>query len=381
MSFDVVVFLNASVFLVAATMGYIFTFFFIGVSHRFKLLDYPEGRKIHARPMPFLGGAALFASFWATVFGGIAAIVVCSRLSPRPLFLDSLSGSVMTLLPKMTGIFVGGLVIFLVGIYDDKFRWTPVRKLAGQCLAAVILMSLGLTINLVQSLGPLGYGITFVWILMIMNAFNFIDSLDGHCAGIALISSLTFFWITQIINQPLVGFLLASFAGALSGFLPHNFKPAKIFLGDNGSLFIGYLMAAFTLLCRYQVPQGSYATLFIPVLVFGVPIYDTMSVIIVRLVRGSKPWEGDRNHFAHRLVKMGMSDRVAVVFSYFIEVTIGLVALLTTQVDFFGAVLVGLIFFSIIGVIAFLEYYATDSLRRAEELAMRHRRRRDDPRH
>ena len=375
---DVVLLLNVVVLGVAAVIGYLSTNVFIGISNRFKLLDYPEGRKIHPRPMPFLGGAALFVSFWSTIFSGITAVAFFSGIPTSPPGFSELLSSVSMMMPRLLGIFIGSLVIFLVGLYDDKFRWTPVRKLLGQCLAAVILMSLGLSINLVSGLGFLGYGITFVWILMIMNAFNFIDSLDGHCAGIALISTLTFFFITQIINQPLVGFLLASFAGALSGFLPHNFKPAKIFLGDNGSLFIGYLMAAFTLLCRYQVPEGTYATLFIPVLVFGVPIYDTLSVIIVRLARGRAPWEGDRNHFAHRLVKLGMSDRVAVIFSYFTAVTLGLVALLTTQVDFFGAVLVGLIFFSIIGVIAFLEYYATDSLRKAEELARHHRRRRDD---
>jgi UDP-GlcNAc:undecaprenyl-phosphate/decaprenyl-phosphate GlcNAc-1-phosphate transferase len=367
--------LNAALFILATFLSYVLCGAFIKLSFRFDLLDYPEGRKMHLRPMPFLGGAGVFVSFWLLV---VAAILLSG-------FVESVSWgklrrlleSVQYLTPKLAGIFAGALVIWLVGLHDDKFRWTPFRKLAGQGVAAAILMSLGFTINLAAGLGPLGYAVTFLWILMIINAFNFIDSLDGHCAGIALISCVTFFTITQIIDQTLVSLCLMAFAGALLGFLFHNFTPARMFLGDNGSLFIGYMMAAFTLLCRYQVPEATYATLLIPVLVFGVPIYDTLSVVVVRLSRGVPPWQGDRNHFAHRLTKLGMTDRVAVIFSYFIAVTTGLVAVLTTQVDFFGAVLVGLIFLSIISVVAFLEYYAAESLRATGRLAELRKQRED----
>jgi UDP-GlcNAc:undecaprenyl-phosphate GlcNAc-1-phosphate transferase len=362
---------NAAVFIVAAGISWALTKACVQVSYRFDLLDYPTGRKKHLKPMPFLGGTAIFLAFWTVVFVGWSATHLCGSLGDK---VDVLLASVRSVMPKLVGIFLGGLVILFVGLYDDKFRWTPGRKLLGQCAAAAILMGLGFQINLVSGLGPVGYVITFIWILMIINAFNFIDSLDGHCTGIALISTLIFFIITQILNQPMIGLLLMTFAGALFGFFPHNFNPAKIFLGDNGSLFIGYMLAAFTLLCKYQIPEATYATLFIPVLVFGVPIYDMLSVITVRLARGVAPWKGDRNHFAHRLVKIGMSDQVAVTFSYFIAVTIGLVAVLTTQVDFFGAVLIMLIFISIIGVIAFLEYYAAESARVASRLLERKKR-------
>ncbi len=363
-------FVNVIVFASAAFLCWILAGICIKVSYRFDMLDYPQGRKAHLRPMPFLGGAAVFVSFWSVVFAGVFA---AQNFLPGSAKIALLLSSVRSVSDKLSGIFLGGLVIFLVGLYDDKFSWTPLRKLAGQCVAAGILMSFGFTINLVSGLGAAGYVITFLWILMIINAFNFIDSLDGHCTGVALISMIMFFWTTQIINQPMIGMLLLAFAGSLLGFLPHNFKPARIFLGDNGSLFIGYMAAAFAMLCKYQVPDATYVTLLIPVLMFGVPIYDTMSVIVVRLSRGVAPWKGDRNHFAHRLVKMGMSDRVAVVFSYFIATTTGLVAVLTTQVDFLGAVLVALIFLSIIGVIAFLEYYAAENARVAGKRAGRRR--------
>lgn len=361
---SLIAFLDLSVFLAAAFCSALLVSVCKRISYHFNLLDFPSGRKAHKRPTPFLGGVAVFVSFWAVVLAGITFLAIFDRSLARSMAIPSLW-------PKIGGIFTGSLVILFAGLVDDKKGLTPLKKLFFQIAAAGILMSLGLRINLLADLGALGYVVTFVWILLLMNAFNFIDSLDGHCAGIAFISALTFFLITQIIQQPMVGLFLAAFAGAVIGFLPYNLKPAKIFLGDNGSLFIGYMMAAFTLLCKYQTPQFNIATFFIPVLVFGVPIYDTLSVIVVRLWRGTAPWKGDRNHFAHRLVKIGMSDGVAVTFSYFIATTIGLAALITTQVTLFGAVLVGFLFVSIIGVIAFLEYYAARTTRTIDYLGRR----------
>lgn len=372
------IFLNISVGALAALISYFLTFALIKISYQFDLLDYPADRKIHKKPMPFLGGVSIFIAFWCVVFGGLLTMHTFKRAYQHSDFFSHVPIGILGLSPKIVGIFFGSLIILGVGLLDDKFRWSPLRKLAGQVLAAGILMSLGLTINLMEGLGPVGYLGTFVWIILIINAFNFIDSLDGHCTGIALISSIMFFWMTQIMGQSMLALFLITFAGALIGFLPHNFKPAKIFLGDNGSHFIGYMMAAFTLLCRYQAPNSSLAVLFIPVLIFGVPIYDMMSVIVVRLSRGMAPWQGDRNHFAHRLVKIGMSEKIAVIFSYFVAFTIGHVAVLTTQVDFFGAILIGIIFLSIIGVIAFLEFYAAQRIRIADELARRMHRRRED---
>lgn len=373
-----IIFANIGGFCVSAVLSYFLTFFFINISRQLDLLDYPAELKLHKKPMPFLGGVGVFLSFWVVIFVGIFVAYYFKTQAPRAEFSADILSGVLSVAPKVFGIFLGSIVMLVVGLYDDKFRWSPLRKFAGQIAAVLILMSTGLTINFLAPLGFIGVLITFFWVLLIINAFNFIDSLDGHCAGIALISSVIFFWITQIIDQPLVGFLLIAFAGALMGFFPHNFKPAKIFLGDNGSLFIGYMMAAFTLLCSYQASQSTYVTSLIPVLIFGVPIYDTLSVVTVRIFRGKPPWEGDRNHFAHRLVKIGMSEKVAVIFSYFVALTLGFVAILTTQVDLFGAIIIGFLFFGIIGAVAFLEFYTTERIRIVEELAKKRRRRRAD---
>lgn len=361
--------LNASVFAIAAAVSALLNFGFIRLSFVLGFLDYPSGRKSHQRPMPFMGGIGIFLAFWLTVGGGFLVAYLSKWSRDYSAISTSISDGVFYLGPKIFAIFLGALVILLVGLLDDRFEWSPMRKLIGQVTAAGILMSLGLTINLFAAIGPLGFVATFAWILLIMNAFNFIDSLDGHCAGVALISCLAFFCITQLIGQFFLGLFLACLMGSLLGFLRHNFMPAKIFLGDNGSLFIGYMMAAMTLLCRYQDGTRTMATAFVPLLAFGVPIYDMISVVLVRLLRGLKPWQGDRNHFAHRLVKIGMSERVAVVFSYFIATTLGVVAVLTTQVTVLGAFLIGVVFLLIIGIVAFLEFYTAERIRVIEKLS------------
>ena len=350
-------------------MAYLLSPLFVNIARRYNFFDRPAGIKAHAQPTPFIGGVLVFVSFWSVIFAGIfLAHFLAHRRHDLGASLEMLEG-IIFLTPKIFWIFVGSAVMLGVGFLDDQEHWTPMQKLSGQVVAVLILMSQGLSINLADALGIPGYIFTFIWVLLIVNAFNFIDSLDGHCTGIAIISAIMLFWITQIIHQTLTAMFLVAFMGALLGFFPKNFKPAKIFLGDNGSLFIGYMMAAFTLLCRYYTPKATYATAFIPVLIFGVPIYDTVSVIAVRLFRGVPPWTGDRNHFAHRLVKMGMGDRAAVVFSYLIAITIGHIAVLLTQVNWFGAILIGIIFFFMITIIALLEYYAARRLRIAEEIA------------
>ena len=358
---------NMIVFTLAAFLAYFLTPLLIRLARRFDLLDHPEGIKIHSRPIPFLGGIVIFLSFWGVVFAGLSVAHFLSQAIAQTANARAVLSGVLFLSQKLFWIFVGSAVIIAVGLLDDKYHWSPLQKLLGQIAAVLVLMSQGLSINLAETLGLPGYLLTFVWVILIINAFNFIDSLDGHCVGIAIVSAVMLFWMTQIIHQALTALFLLAFIGALIGFFPYNFKTARIFLGDNGSLFLGYMMAAFTLLCRYYTPKATYATAFIPLLLFGVPIYDTVSVILVRLFRGVPPWNGDRNHFAHRLVKMGMSHRVAVIFSYLIAITTGHIAILLTQVNWFGAVLIGIIFFFMIMIIALLEYYAVRRLRISEK--------------
>ncbi len=353
-----------TLFLLSCFFSYQLAPLLIAVAKQHNLLDYPHDRKAHSHPTPFLGGVVIFISFWS-IFGlGIFILTQSSVLFPH---LEKISNG---FIPKIPGVFFGSFLVFILGLLDDRFDLPPLSKFIFQALAAILLISLGLQVNLFAGFGLLGYLVTFVWILLIINAFNFIDSIDGHCSGIALISCFVFWTISLIVYQPLLAFFVAVLGGALLGFLPYNLKPARMFLGDNGSLFLGYMMAALTLLCSYRTAQYSAVTPFIPILMFGVPIYDTVSVVAARILRGIPPWKGDRNHFAHRLVRLGMGEKVAVAVSYFIALTLGIVAVLSTQIDtFIGKILILLLFISMIAIIALLEYYAAMRIRFIEALA------------
>lgn len=357
----------AGTFLLTAAVSFLSCPFFIQLAHKLKLLDYPHDRKAHSHPMPYIGGCVVFFSFWIIFLVGMFQMHDLWETRPQ-------------LISKFVGVFTGSVLMFTLGLVDDRFNLNAGLKFFFQALGAVILILFGLRVNLVVEFGILGYVATFIWILLIVNAFNFIDSIDGHCAGIAFISCLIFSALSWIVFQPVLGFCVTVLAGALLGFLPFNMKPAKAFLGDNGSLFLGYMMAALTLLYSYRtINQYSIVTPFIPVFMFGVPIYDTVSVIAVRLYRGIPPWKGDRNHFAHRLVRIGMSEKIAAVVSYFIAFTLGLIAILSTQVStFLGKLILALLFASVIGIIALLEYYAAMRIRFIEHLTASHKRRKTD---
>ncbi len=353
--------------------------YFINMAFQTNLLDHPSGRKKHKKPTPFFGGVVIFISFWLVVLTGFVAGILMEGHLENIKELPYILKDILPWIPKITGVFVGSALVLVLGIWDDRFNLSPLIKFAGQSAAALILLWVGMRVNLVAPLGVFGYFITYVWIVLLMNAFNFIDSIDGHCAGVALISTFMFFCLTLIVGQSAVTLLVLVFGGALFGFFGFNVKPARCFLGDNGSLFIGYMMSMMTLLCRYNAEPNSLLSPLIPILMFGVPIYDTLSVIAVRLFRGIPPWRGDRNHFAHRLVKLGMGEKNASVFSYFIALTLGLVALLTTQVTtFLGNLIIVFIFISIISIVALLEYYVTMRISLMQELAKRKHRRKGD---
>ena len=296
--------MNLAVFLTTCVVCFVLTAVCIPLAKRWGFLDYPGRIKRHRKATPFLGGGAVFISFWSVVLFGLYFVWFYDMQVPH-FFQDGfhayLSGNPW-LFRELGFIFLGGLVIFVVGLLDDRFHLSAFVKLLGQSVAAVILILSGATIHFVAGLGIVEYAVTYLWIILLMNAFNFIDSLDGHCAGVTLIGCLAFFVITLIVSQPYVGLLIAACGGALLGFLPFNLSPAKVFLGDNGSLFLGYLMAAITLLASYHFVQAHFITPLIPVFVFAVPLYDSISVVTVRLYRGQVPWKGDRNHFAFERV-------------------------------------------------------------------------------
>lgn len=271
-------------------------------------LDAPNARKIHASPIPRLGGVAMYVAF-------ILALI---------LFADRFY------VPQMIGIVVGATWVSFLGLWDDRVGLHAGLKLIGQIGGALILVIIGVTVELIPH--PLvNAAITVVWIVGITNAINLLDNMDGLAGGVAAIAATFFLLIAALNGQYLVGALSAALLGAAIGFLVYNFNPARIFMGDAGSLFIGFMLAAVGIKLRFlHLPVT--ATWFIPILVLGLPIFDTTLVFVSRLRRGLNPLtHPGTDHTSHRLVARGLTRREAVLTLYLVAGALGVAAMFCTQ--------------------------------------------------
>ena len=193
----------------------------------------------------------------------------------------------------------------------------------------------------------------------IINAFNLLDNMDGLTTGVGLVACFICFIVTSQQQQTFTSIVILAFAGALLGFLRYNFNPAKIFLGDAGSMFIGYMLAVLTITASYY-KEGfpTHLPVVMPILILAVPIFDTLSVISIRIKRKEPIFGGDKNHFSHRLVALGFSQRGAVLFIYLISFCLGIIAILLTQVNILGAIIIFIQGVLILVIIALLESVA-----------------------
>jgi UDP-GlcNAc:undecaprenyl-phosphate/decaprenyl-phosphate GlcNAc-1-phosphate transferase len=265
-------------------------------------------RHVHTRPLPRLGGVAICASFMAVS----AAVLVVPRWMGLPVVLPVM---------KTFGILGPALIIFLLGLYDDLHSIGPYGKFAVQAVAAVWLYLSGFGIHRLDlfSAGRIlqtavGLPLTVLWVLLITNAFNLIDGLDGLAAGSALFSTIVVLAVSLLIPNPMVTCLTIALAGAILGFLRFNFHPASIFLGDSGSLFIGFMLSALALAGSQKAP--TMVAVAIPVVSFGLPILDVALAIGRRFLGGKPLFSGDNDHIHHKLLKRGLSQREAVLILY-----------------------------------------------------------------
>ncbi len=276
---------------------------------------------MHKGNMPRLGGLAI-------VFGVAAGFLY---LMPES--------------PYMFQIVLGGLIIILVGIIDDKVTLTPKAKLAGQLIAALIVISSGLHIEYVTiplygklEFGMLSYAITVLWIVGITNAINLIDGLDGLAAGVSSIALATILIMSILDGQMLVVALTVILLGPALGFLFFNFYPAKIFMGDTGALFLGYAISIISILGLFK--SVTLFSLVIPVIILAVPIFDTFFAIIRRMVNGQKISKPDNKHLHHRLISIGFSHRATVFIIYGVSLFFGISAIIFTASTLWGSLLI-----------------------------------------
>ncbi len=338
---------------------------------RWGLLDHPADRKVHRHPTPLGGGLGI----WAGVVVPLAAVQITAWLVSRqealPAWLPTeLAAHVQGVLYRsgtMWAILAGGTVLTAVGLLDDirALPWPP--RLLLQFIVATAVVSAGVRITLFVEAAWFGGVLSVLWIVVLVNAFNFLDNMDGLSAGVALIASM-FFGVVMLFgtSEPrwLVAGTLFVFCGALAGFLWHNWPPARIFMGDAGSQFIGLLLASLTMAGTFYEYEGSNAealagahVMLAPLCILAVPLYDFCSVVWIRLREGRSPFRPDKSHFSHRLVEIGLAPPHAVLTIHLATLTTGLGGLLLFHVSgWTGALLIVALVVCVLTIVAILEF-------------------------
>ena len=283
---------------------------------RVKAVDVPkDGRRMHDHPIPRMGGLAIFLGFLLSVL----------------LFLD--------LNAQMRGMLLGAVIIVVLGIFDDIYSLRAMFKFVVQIIAALVAVLSGNVIETLSNpnvfsadpywnLGILAVPATVIWIVAITNAVNLIDGLDGLACGVSTISSMTLLVIALVVSEGNVAILMAALAGGCIGFLPYNMNPAKIFMGDTGSTFLGYILAVVSIQGLFKF--YAIISFAVPFLILGLPIFDTAFAFIRRIAHGQSPMHADRSHIHHRLIDMGLNQKQAVATLYVISAILGLSAVVLT---------------------------------------------------
>ncbi|MDA8141157.1 MAG: MraY family glycosyltransferase [Desulfobacteraceae bacterium] len=346
-----------SLFLLSLGATLVITPLIKGLANRCQCLDAPSTRKVHCTPMPRLGGVAIYL--------GVLVAFGYYQIFPDP------TVSIVFHKPYILWLLLGSSLIFMLGLYDDVRGLSPVFKFGIQVVAAIIAFYGG--IRIVKFELPWGQTIyfqdsslfiTIFWFLLVINAINLIDGLDGLAAGVGIFASLTLPVTGLMREQTVVPMMLAALAGACMGFLRYNFNPDSIFMGDSGSYFLGYMLAALSI--PGTMKSEATVAILIPIIALGVPLMDTLLAPLRRFIVGKKLFQPDRNHIHHRLLQLGLSHRSAVLVIYAATVVLGLIAIIGIHTkksysEIF-LLLLGLILFLAVRKLGYLEYFAVDKI-------------------
>lgn len=321
------------------------------IAIRNNLISYPRPDRWHKYPTALLGGISIYVGFILSI-----------------LYLH-LSGSINLVNKDVLSLFLGGTFLFIVGLLDDKFHLRPYIKLFTQIIAGCIVIFFGTIIGLPVNI-LLAIPLTLLWIVGVTNSFNLLDNIDGLAAGIAFISLLILFFSSLIFSNNPLGIYALILSGAALGFLPHNFNPAKIFMGDSGSIFLGYSLAVISITGTTRHISNLLITILIPVLILSVPIFDTIFVMILRKLQGRSIFEGGKDHTSHHLVTLGLSQRKTVLLLYAVSIVFGLIAILYSRLNVFIISVITFLTFIIIlffGFFLFEGTYYKDKLKKHQK--------------
>jgi len=291
------------------------------LAYKIGAVDVPkDNRRMHKKPTPRVGGLAIFAGFV------LSSIVFCEPT------------------PELVAIYVGGLIIVAVGVIDDVFRINAWIKLIAQIGVALVAVSQGVIVERINLFGNyIHFGawaipITVLWIVGLTNAINLIDGLDGLACGVSAISSISLLLVMLLKGEYAVAMITAIVAGSCLGFLPFNFNPAKIFMGDTGALFLGYTMAVISVSGVFKL--HTVLAFLVPLSIFGFPLFDTAFAFARRILHGKSPFSPDRGHLHHRLIDMGLNQKQSVWTLYAICAILGTSAIMFTEENFEKAIII-----------------------------------------
>lgn len=308
-------------FLLAMLVSFVLTPYIKKLAFLIGAIDTPDNRKVHSKIMPRLGGLAIYIGF-------VIAVIASLELN-----LD------------IIGILVGSAIIVTVGVLDDRYALPPKVKLLGQIAAAAALIPFGIQIEWINNpfggyfyLDYLSIPVTIFWIISFTNVVNLIDGLDGLAAGVSAIACITVILVSVQMDYFHVAMLTSALAGGIVGFIRYNFNPATIFMGDTGSMFIGYMLGAISTFGA--VKTATTVALIVPAIALGLPIMDTAFAIMRRYTNGRPIFQPDKGHLHHRLLAMGLSQRQAVLLMYAISGALGVGAVLWAEFDGFYAALI-----------------------------------------
>jgi UDP-GlcNAc:undecaprenyl-phosphate GlcNAc-1-phosphate transferase len=289
------------------------------------LVDDPGARKIHAAQTPLAGGLAVFTGILIPLLAGIVIGLAMHHSDTVALFEYGLNKRAIQLL----GIFGGALGMLSLGMADDWIELPPATKFGGQLLIALLVAACGVRITLFVPNILFSYAVTILWILTLVNAFNFMDNMNGLCAGLGIIAATAFALIAALSGQYLVATMAFVGAGALLGFLPYNFPRASAFLGDAGSHLIGFLLAVLAILPHFYTAKHPHSLAVLkPLMVLAVPLGDLCWVVLLRWRAGKPFYIGDNNHLSHRMTRRGFSKTAAVVLIWLVALAIASIAVL-----------------------------------------------------
>jgi UDP-GlcNAc:undecaprenyl-phosphate GlcNAc-1-phosphate transferase len=352
---------SAAIFLLAFWVSLVATAVMMHVGPKWGLVDYPAARKMHRRPMPLGGGLAIWLGVVVTV--GFAYLVAAGLQTgwiekhwvPEPLARHA--AGLLYRGPLVAVVLLAATAQFLLGLIDDLRGLSYGFRLLAETVLVAALVVCGIHATLFPPLDhPIASGVlTVLWVVGLTNAFNFLDNMDGLSGGVACIVSVLLCAVAYLIGDLFIGGFSLVLAGALLGFLVFNRPPARIFMGDAGSNFVGFLLGVVTVAGTFTAPEFPRVTIVAPLCLMAVPIYDSLSVIFIRLKKGQSPFFPDKNHFSHRLVALGLTPAQAVVTIYLVTFCTGASALMLYYLPWRWSIWALLQIASILGVVAILE--------------------------